>query len=103
MELIAIKSFKPNGDSKAEVKKPDRDGSSSDDDNDNDESFTVDWRAQHLRKEVKEEVSRAWGGDSEAEFFMSQGGFGGCVREEMSAKEENGLLLEKEEMPAKSR
>lgn len=48
MELIAAKSSKPNGNSKAEVKKPDRDGSSSDDDDDSDESFTVDWRAQHL-------------------------------------------------------
>ncbi|GAB2259091.1 hypothetical protein Droror1_Dr00027231 [Drosera rotundifolia] len=32
MELIAAKSFKSNGDSKAEVMKPDRDGSTSDDD-----------------------------------------------------------------------
>ncbi|GAB2221128.1 hypothetical protein Droror1_Dr00012297 [Drosera rotundifolia] len=42
MELIAAKSSKPNRDSKAEVKKPDQDGSSSDDDDDNNESFTVD-------------------------------------------------------------
>ncbi|KAL9262990.1 ABA AND ROS SENSITIVE 1-like protein [Drosera capensis] len=47
MELIAAKPSKPNGNSKAEDKKPDQDGSSSDD-GDSDESFTVDWRAQHL-------------------------------------------------------
>ncbi|GAB2291418.1 hypothetical protein Dimus_025674 [Dionaea muscipula] len=48
MELIAARSSKPNGDSKVDGRKPDQDGSSSDDDDDSNESFTVDWRAQHL-------------------------------------------------------